>query len=79
MFSKAEYAAAETDARRIPTGSSPLQNPIRVIHDGAIRSLKVIDRLLDAFYLPANAQAQKKRGTLDKADWIRLHGLGVRW
>lgn len=49
------------------------------IRDDIIRGARAIDRCLDAFYLPTEAQAQKKKCSPDSADAIRLHGLGARW
>jgi hypothetical protein len=49
------------------------------IRDEAFRGARAIDRCLDAFYLPMEAQEHQKRCRPDDADPIRLHALGVRW
>jgi hypothetical protein len=58
---------------------SILQTVALNIRDEAFRGARAIDRGLDAFYLPMEAQEQKKKCRPDKADAIRLHALGVRW
>jgi len=63
--------------------ANPASSSLRILaaklRDEAIRGARAIDRCLDAFYLPREVQAQKKRCSPDSADAIRLHGLGVRW
>lgn len=70
-----------------PENASPTTQPVLSIlqkvalsiRDEAVRGVRAIDRGMDAFYLPMEAQEQKKRCRPDEADAIRLHGLGVRW
>lgn len=49
------------------------------VRNEVVRGAGAVDRCLDAFYLPMEAQEQKARCKPDNADPIRLHGLGVRW
>jgi hypothetical protein len=56
-----------------------LQTIALSVRNEVVRGAGAIDSCLDAFYLPMEAQEQKKRCKPDKADPIRLHGLGVRW
>lgn len=63
--------------------ANPAHSSLRIfaanLRDEAIRGARAIDRCLDAFYLPTEAQEQKKKCSPDSVDAIRLHGLGVRW
>lgn len=70
--------AVKTEIRRKPL-VSVLQSLTLNFRDEAVRGVRAVDRCLDAFYLPAEAQEQKKKCSPDEADAIRLHGMGVRW
>jgi hypothetical protein len=71
--------ALEAESAPARVAVSTLQTLALSIRDEVIRGARAIDSFLDAFYLPIEAQAQKRKLTPDKADAIRLHGIGVRW
>lgn len=71
--------AVQTESTAAKTAASALQSFALNIRDEVIRGARAIDRCLDAFYLPTEAQEQKKKFSPDENDAIRLHGLGVQW
>ena len=74
-----ECATSEIDRGAATPTLSPIQTFARSLQAEAIRGAKAIDRCLNAFYLPMEAQERKRKCSPDDADAIRLHGLGVRW